>query len=331
MILIIGSHGFLGSMLSKSFIKKKYLIRKIDKNSKSISEKIDIRDYDALEKIFKKNKFKFVINCACEPATTRGKKKIFSTNFLGNKNLISLCEKYNIKKYIFFSTSAIWAKNYFKPVKESTPVNPIEYYGLSKVLAEKSILKSNLNNWTIFRVPMIVSSSRLGVLSILFDFILNNKKIPLLGNGENRLQFLHIDDLFKYIEKSLTIKEKEIYNLASNQTITFRNLILELIRSVSSKSKIIFIKDIGFTFVLKILNKIGLSPLNIYHLTMLKSSLTLDCSKIKKNYKFDPDIKTADMIKEALMGYKNKSFTNVKTQITSPLKMGILKIIYSFF
>ena len=51
-------------------------------------------------------------------------------------------------------------------------------------MAEKNIIRSKLDNWTIFRVPMIVSEERLGVLSILFDFIINNKKIPVLNNAK---------------------------------------------------------------------------------------------------------------------------------------------------
>ena len=44
---------------------------------------------------------------------------------------------------------------------------------------------------------MIVSERRLGVISLLFDFIINNKKIPLINNGNNLIQFIHIDDLIK--------------------------------------------------------------------------------------------------------------------------------------
>ena len=71
-------------------------------------------------------------------------------------------------------------------------------------MAEKNIIRSKLDNWTIFRVPMIVSKERLGVLSLLFDLIIENKKIPLLGSGENILQFIHADDLSNYIYLSLT-------------------------------------------------------------------------------------------------------------------------------
>ena len=201
-------------------------------------------------------------------------------------------------------------------------------FGFLKVQAEKDIISSNLNNWTIFRVPMIVSKERLGILSLLFDLIISNKKIPLLGTGENILQFIHADDLSNYIYLSLSTMEKNIYNVGSEENISLKGLIKKLIHESNSKSKIILIKDLGFSFILNFLNKLNLSPLNIYHLNMLKFSLTLNSDKIYKNYNFRPQIKTSDMILEALINYKNKSAINeINTEITKPIRPGILKLI----
>ena len=331
MILVVGANGFLGSKLSQTLKKKKLSYIKIDRNFYN-KEKVDINIYPELENIFKRNKIKIVINCACEPATSKEKSNIIKTNVGGNKNLIDLSVKYKVKKFIFFSTSAIWVRDYKKAVSEKTKVCPVETYGSSKVLAEKDIIKSKLNNWTIFRVPMIVSEERLGVLSLLFEFIINNKKIPVLNNGKNLIQFIHIQDLIKFILKSFSINEKQIYNLASDECLTLKDLFLILINSINSNSKIISFNDLGFTNILSILNKIRLSPLNIYHLKMLKYSLVMDTNKIKKKYKMKPKIKTSSMMISTLKAYKKKKgiFKNT-TEITSPIKMGILRLVYYLF
>ena len=116
--------------------------------------------------------------------------------------------------------------------------------------AEKHIKLSNLINWTIFRVPMIVSRERLGILSLLFDLILLNKKVPLIGTGENILQFLHAEDLSNFIYLSLNINEKKIYKNISDEKISLKSVIEKLILDVNSKSKIILIKDFGVTKIL---------------------------------------------------------------------------------
>tara|TARA_B100001989_G_C24392243_1_gene389849 strand:- start:246 stop:785 length:540 start_codon:yes stop_codon:yes gene_type:complete len=175
---------------------------------------------------------------------------------------------------------------------------------------------------------MIVSKERLGILSILFDLILSNKKIPLLGSGKNILQFLHANDLSNFIYLSLNVNEKNIYNIGSEEKISLKNLIEKLILSVNSNSKIITIKDFGVSKILYLLNKLNLSPLNIYHISMLKNSLTMNSHKIYKNYEFQPKFKTSDMILEALINYKKNLGSNkINTEITNPIKPGILKLI----
>ena len=330
MILVVGANGFLGSKLVEELKKKKFKFLKIDKSLPG-KEKVDITNYKSLENFFNLKKIKVIINCACEPATSKSKKKIFLTNVVGNRNLISLSKKKNIKKYIFFSTSAIWVKDYKNYVTENTKTSPVESYGESKVKAEKDIIYSNIKSWTIFRVPMIVSYKRLGILSILFDFIINNKKIPIINNGKNLIQFIHIDDLSRFVIKSLKINEKQVYNLASDEVITLKKLFLNLIKSINSKSKLISFEDYGLTYILSILNKINLSPLNIYHLKMLKFSLAMKTNKITKRYKMQTKFKTSTMLIAALKNYKKKPNKIKKgTEITSPLKMGIIKLFYYF-
>jgi len=328
MILVVGANGFLGSKLIRELKKKKLKFFKIDKSLIG-KEKVDITNYKSLEKFFNLKKIKVIINCACEPATSKSKKNIFLTNVIGNKNLINLSEKKNIKKYIFFSTSAIWVKDYKNYVTEKTKTSPVESYGESKVKAEKDIIYSKLKSWTIFRIPMIVSYKRLGILSILFDFIINNKKIPIINNGKNLVQFIHIDDLSRFVIKSLEINEKQVYNLASNEAVTLKKLFLNLIKSINSKSKLISFRDYGLTYILSILNKINLSPLNIYHIKMLKFSLAMKTNKITKRYKMQTKIKTSTMLIAALKNYMKKSSkTEYRTEITSPIKMRIIKLLY---
>ena len=152
--------------------------------------------------------------------------------------------------------------------------------------------------------PLVLTYNK--KLSILFDFIINNKKIPILDKGQNLIQFIHIDDLIKFVLKSCSKKENEIYNLGSEEFLSLKDLFLKLINAVNSNSKIISFKDFGYTNILSFLNRLNLSPLNIYHLKMLKFSLVMNSNKIKKKYNLKPKIKTSTMMISSLRAYKNK-------------------------
>ena len=114
--LIIGSNGLLGSNIV-SLLKKKSL------NTKLLQEIIQIlilnlKNFYLLEKIFKENSFKYVINCAAKiniDSCERYYKQAFLINSLVPKNLTKLSTKYDFK-LIQISTDAFYlnTKKYFK-------------------------------------------------------------------------------------------------------------------------------------------------------------------------------------------------------------------------
>ena len=121
---------------------------------------LDIKNLNSIKNLLKGKNISVVINCSCEPATSKSKKKLWHTNVIGNQNLIKACVEFSIKKYIYISTSAIWVKNYKEAVLEEEKYFPRKLWKI-KSSSEKDIKNSNLLNWTIFRVPMIVSKERL--------------------------------------------------------------------------------------------------------------------------------------------------------------------------
>ena len=98
MILIVGANGFLGNQLQKLFLKKKVKFFPTDISLKD-KNFLDIRDFISIRNFLKKNNVKIIVNCSCEPATSKSKKKLWDTNVTGNQNLIKACEEFNIKKY----------------------------------------------------------------------------------------------------------------------------------------------------------------------------------------------------------------------------------------
>jgi UDP-glucose 4-epimerase len=61
-------------------------------------------------------------------------------NTVNTTNLIKLCIENNVNKFIFSSTAAVYGEPKEIPVKETTPTNPINPYGMSKLMSE-TVLK----------------------------------------------------------------------------------------------------------------------------------------------------------------------------------------------
>ena len=139
-VIITGANGLVGSEAVSFFSKKKYTVicidnnlikvffgqdgstswikRKIIKENKNdIHHNIDIRNSQALDKLFKryKNNISLIIHCAAQPSHDYGKnypKIDFNVNATGTLNLLELTKKYcSNSPFIFMSTNKVYGDN----------------------------------------------------------------------------------------------------------------------------------------------------------------------------------------------------------------------------
>ena len=156
-ILITGSAGFIGFHAALKYLKinskrkiigidninnyydtklkrKRLKILKKYKNFKFY--KINLVNYKGLEKIFRNNKIKLVINLAAQAGVRHSIKfprDYVNSNLIGFFNIIDLSKKYKIDKFMFASTSSVYGDNNNYPLKEKYSVNhPIQFYAATK-------------------------------------------------------------------------------------------------------------------------------------------------------------------------------------------------------
>ena len=216
--------------------------------------------------------------------------------------------KHNIKKIIFISSNCLWARNFDAPVTEEETPFPVEIYGKSKLEAEKILLSyKNKINSIIFRSPTIMDEGRLGLLGILFEFIDEGRKLPMVGDGKNRYQFIYAKDLVKAFELALSYNKTEIFNIGSDNVKTFNEVYEYVIKKSGSNSRLIHFPKLPMIWAMKICFWLGISPLGPYQYKMIASSFVFDTNKIKQKLGFSPSLKNEEMLLRAYEFYhKNK-------------------------
>ena len=147
---ITGSSGSLGREIVKSKFSYDYSFFKGD-----------IRNKNKISKWIKGKKFDAIIHLAAIvpiKIVNKDKKKTYEVNYIATKNLIDEVKKNKIKWFFFASTSHVYSsKN--KIISETSKTNPISYYGKTKLLAEKYIIKKLEKTDTLYCIGRIFSTT----------------------------------------------------------------------------------------------------------------------------------------------------------------------------
>ena len=329
--LITGGSGFVGSMLCENLIQEGHKVINLDiiensnKHAKfyncNILNKID------LEKIFTENKIDIIIHSCAEVPITKSK-DFFRVNFGGTKNIIDNFIKYKIKKLIYVSSSAVFGVPISVPVGEEDDRNPVEPYGLSKKAGEDECFKyiDQGYNIAIVRPRTIIGGGRLGIFSLLFDWIKSNINIPVLNNGDNIYQFVNLNDFCEATIISSKINFRGSLNIGSSSYDTIKNNLNKLIIKAGSNSKLVNLDNSIFFKIAYYLQKLNLIPLQEYHFKAYGANIYFDNSKTKKVLNWQSKYSDYSSLEESYFNYiSNFNSNHEKSLHRKGLKSMLIK------
>jgi len=322
-ILITGGTGFLGVHLARKFVKEGWDVILLDiapLDAKDLYNKVtviqgDIRNKKTLAKSFKN--ITHVIHAAAALPIQRTKKKIFSVNVDGTKNILTMALEHKVERVIFISTTALYGVPKHLPETEESPLDPIGHYGESKRKGEelcKEFIKKGLDI-TIIRPKTFLGPERLGVFSLWFEAIYTGRRIFILGNGKNKYQLLAVSDVVDAIYKALISKvSNEIFNIGAKDFQTWRKDLQFIIRSEKSRSKITGLPILTTQIMLRILELLRLSPLAAWHYKTMPVDSYVATDKAENILGWHAKKSNKDLLLESYLWYKkNRSKIQKKT------------------
>ena len=278
--VVTGGSGFIGSNLVKFLLKKNYFVINIDKMSYSANPynlknvfrskryrffKKDINSKTQIYNILKKFKPDGIFNLAAETHVDRSidnPEEFIKSNILGVYNLLETLKRYSKKKInkvklVHISTDEVYGdikKNIRSNEKSS--YNPSSPYSASKASADhlimsyvrtykiQAIISNCCNNYGPNQFPEKL------IPKLIFN-IINNKPLPIYGNGKNSREWIyvadHCDALLKIFDKG---KIGQSYNVGTGQNFTNLDIAKKLLKiaknnfiKINKKNKIKFVRD----------------------------------------------------------------------------------------
>lgn len=337
-ILITGGAGFFGDILKKTLIENGHTCVSIDLQPDAYMHpqlqtlQADVRNAALMDEIFATHAFDAVFHCAAILAHVGAKKDfLWSCNVDGTRVIAECCARHSCK-VIFLSTNCLWATAFNRPVTEDDIPAPAELYGKSKLAAE-NILLSYADRFPviIFRCPTIVDEGRLGLLSILFEFIHEGRKVWLIGGGKNRYQFIYAQDLAAACLRALDYHQSDIFNIGSDNVRSFEEIYKYVIEKAGSNAKTVAIAKAPTLLAMRIAHTLRLSPLGPYQYKMIASDFVFHTGKIKQKFGLMPTLTNEEMLWKAYEYYStHRDAIGKRVNVSAhkqPAKMGIIRIL----
>lgn len=253
-LLVTGGAGFIGSHFLRRFLKShsdwegvnfdklSYAgnlanLRDLEDHSRYSFIQGDVCDLAALEKA--SANVDAIVHFAAETHVDRSiddDSDFLRTNVLGTKNILEIVRRFKITRYLHISTDEVYGSIEKGRADETFSLRPNSPYAASKASADLLIRAYQKT----FGIPAVIvrSSNNFGpfqypekMIPLFITNLLEKKKVPLYGKGDNRRDWIYVEDNCEAIETLFDRGEDgEIYNVGGGNELSNRELTLKILK-----------------------------------------------------------------------------------------------------
>lgn len=240
-VLITGIAGLLGSHFSRYLLSKGYDVVGIDDFSGGFKENLadgiycstlNLANLDEVDKFFKEQKFDYVYHFAAYAAEGLSpfiRKFNYTNNLISSANLITSSINYDVKKFIFTSSMAVYGNKNTPPFTEDMQQSPLDPYGVAKYAVEMDLKLANEQfglDYTIIRPHNVVGIYQniwdryRNVIGIWIRKSMKGEPLTIFGDGLQKRAFSDMTFYNEPFEKVMTRYGGEIFNIGADKERT---------------------------------------------------------------------------------------------------------------
>lgn len=304
-VLVTGGSGYFGSLLVDRLRTFGHRVRVFDLNDTddrpSDVEFVagDIRDRSAVRDAV--DGIDIVMNNVAQVPLARDLHLLRSVNVDGTRRLLDACADAGVSKVIHTSSSAVFGVPESNPVLPSTIPSPMEPYGHAKLAAEWACLDASRRGLdvSIVRPRTILGHGRLGIFGILFDWIADGCDPVVLGDGTNRYQFVHCDDLADVCLRAAEHDGPGVFNVGTDRFDTMRETLDALCRHAGTGATVRTVPTAPAAAAMHLSARLGLTPFAPYHWLMYSKSMWFDLEHLHEQLGWTPSWSTDAMFAQS--------------------------------
>ncbi len=307
--LVTGGSGYFGSLLVARLLEQGHEVRVLDLADASDRPADvefvagDIRDPAVVDGAVRGADIAFH-NVAQVPLA-KDSYLLRSVNVDGTQILLKAAADAGVAKVVHTSSSAVFGVPRTNPVLPSTVPSPAEAYGHAKLAAEWACLDAARTGLdvSIVRPRTILGHGRLGIFGILFDWIADGADPIVLGDGSNRYQFVHADDLADAVIAAGANVGPSVFNIGTDRFGTMYDTLDALCRHAGTGAQVRRLPAGPAGAAMQVTARLGLTPFAPYHWLMYSKSMWFDLDHARSTLDWTPRWSTDEMFAQSYDWY----------------------------
>ena len=265
-VLVTGCAGFIGARVCELLLEGGYAVTGLDNLNDAYDvplkrwrlnrlaglpgfqfHRLDITDRDALASLFQAETWSAVINLAARAGVRYSVQNpwvYYETNVTGTLNILELCRRHGIAKFVLASSSSLYGGSGALPYQESQDTDhPLSPYAASKKAAEAlcyAYHHLHAIDVTVFRYFTVYGpAGRPDMLPFrLVQWISEGRPVLVYGDGSQSRDFTYVDDIARGTIAGLKPLGYEVINLGSDRPIVVNDFIRLVERLVEREAVI---------------------------------------------------------------------------------------------
>jgi nucleoside-diphosphate-sugar epimerase len=233
---------------------------------------------------------------------------IRSTNIEGTRTVLAEARRAGVARTVFISSTAVYGVPEKHPLDEGDPLIGVGPYGESKIAAERVCADFRGSGYCVpvLRPKTFLGTGRLGVFQILYDWVHDGKRIPVLGSGNNRYQLLEVDDLCDAIWRAATAPTafaNATFNVGATRFDTVGADVGALCAEAGSGARVFPVPAWPAKVALRALETVNLSPLYRWVYGTADKDSYVSTERIQKTLGWQPKYSNAEALIRAYRWY----------------------------
>jgi UDP-glucuronate 4-epimerase len=264
--LVTGAAGFIGARTSEMLLEQGHTVTGLDNLNHAYDPRLkeyrlrrlqaipgfdfvlaDISDRAILESTALERRFDAVVNLAARAgvrASVEDPWVFLDTNVTGTLNLLELCRRNGIPKFLLASTSSIYGANPIYPTPETeSSSEPLQPYAASKKGAEamahayRHLYGLDVSIVRYFTVYGPAGRPDLSIFRFV-QWVVEGRPVLIYGDGAQSRGFTYVDDIARGTILALQPLGYEILNLGGHEVITINDLV-EMVEEITGRKAVI--------------------------------------------------------------------------------------------